>query len=266
MTDASGLLDAQPSPEYYFEYIILKDRPGLLGDIASLLGMLGFNILQLNGFAENRRGFLLKSERESNVAALKTIIAVMDDVELTALRAPYLRDKIALRHGRFIERSNEETKTYRFVRDELGVLVDFLGELLKRPGRQVIGVRGQPRVGKTESIVAASVYANKRWVVVSSTLLKETVLRDLPKQMTGSNIVYMMDGAVSMARGDESHQRVVDEVLRMPVPIIIEHPDLFVRNRREGWSMFDCILELRRDPDEEIVTDWSTAEDSMWQD
>lgn len=244
---------AETEAEYYFEYRITKDRPGLLGDISSMLGMIGFNIVQLNGFSEDKRGFLVKAGKIENVQILKDIVGAMDDVVLTALRPPGLRDRISLRHGRFIERSDDtETKTYRFVRDELGVLVDFLGELLKRPGRQVIGVRGQPRVGKTESIVAASVYANKRWVVVSSTLLKQTVMRELSPNLCGPNIVYMIDGAVSTSREDEEHRRVVDEVLRMDVPVVVEHPDLFVATVRQGWSLFDCILELRRDPDEDI--------------
>ena len=35
--------------EWYFEYEIHKNRPGLLGDVSSLIGMLGINIVTING-------------------------------------------------------------------------------------------------------------------------------------------------------------------------------------------------------------------------
>ena len=38
-----------------------------------------------------------------------------------------------------------------------------------------------PRVGKTESIVAGSVCAHKRWLFISSTLIKQTVRSSLIK-------------------------------------------------------------------------------------
>jgi hypothetical protein len=262
-------MDGQPTPteqiEVYFQYRILKDRPGLLGDIASLLGMLGFNILQLGGVSEESRGFLLQTRRKENVEVLRSIVNTLEDVEVAALRTPSLRDRMALRHGRFIERSDAEMRTYRFVRDELGVLVDFLGEILKRPGRQVIGVRGQPRVGKTESIVAASVYANKRWTFVSSTLLKQTLLKEMPNNaLYAGNLVYIIDGAVSTLRGDDAHLRVVDEVLRQQAPIVIEHPDIFIKRTHYQWKVFDLLIELRRDPNETIESDLYEQEAARW--
>lgn len=251
--------------EVYFQYRIIKDRPGLLGDIASLLGMLGFNILQLGGVSEEGRGFLLQTKRPESVAVLRGIVDSLEDVEVAAVRTPTLRDRIAIRHGRFIERSDETMRTYRFVRGELGILVEFLGELLKRPGRQIIGVRGQPRVGKTESIVAASVYANKRWTFVSSTLLKQTMIKEIPSsELFNESFVYIIDGAVSTLRGDESHMRVVEEVLRSQVPVVIEHPDIFVKRSYFGWSLFDLIIELRRDPDELIQSDAYEQEAARW--
>lgn len=262
-------LDAEvvkPESEFYFQYQIVRDRPGLLGDIASLLGMLGFNILQLGSVSEVGRGFLLKTNRAESVDVLRLMAETMEDVKLTALREPSLRDRMALRHGRFIERSDTETRTYRFVRDELGVLVDFLGELLKRSGHRVIGVRGQPRVGKTESIVAASVYANRRWTLVSSTLLKQTILRELPDYELDSNaFVYIIDGAVSTLRGDEKHWQVVEEVLTLPGPVVIEHPDIFVKRSHFGWDVFDMIIELRRNPEELIQYEAYEREAARWQ-
>ena len=251
--------------EVYLQYRIIKDRPGLLGDVASLLGMLGFNILQLGGVSDTGRGFLLKTRQVESVEVLRTMIEALDDVELTGLRPPSLRDRMALRHGRFIERSDTEARTYRFVRDELGVLVDFLGELLKRSGRQIIGVRGQPRVGKTESIVAASVYANKRWTLVSSTLLKQTILRELRNhEVASAEFVYIVDGAVSALRGDERHLELVDQVLRFPAPVVIEHPDIFVKHTRYGWDVFDLLIELRRDPEEAILYEAYEQEAARW--
>ena len=43
----------------------------------------------------------------------------------------------------------------------LGILVDFMAEIFKQDGHKLIGIRGMPRVGKTESVVASSVCANK---------------------------------------------------------------------------------------------------------
>ena len=40
------------------------------------------------------------------------------------------------------------TKTFRFEREDLGLLVDFLAELFKEDGHKLIGIRGMPRVGK----------------------------------------------------------------------------------------------------------------------
>ena len=255
----------KPVSEFYFQYRIRHDRPGLLGDIASLLGMLGFNIMQLGGISKDARGFLLQTDRPQNVEVLKTMLESLDEVELAALRTPSLRDRLALRHGRFIERSDTEMRTYSFVRDELGVLVDFLGELLKRPGRQVIGLRGQPRVGKTESVVAASVYANKRWLFVSSTLLKQTMLKNLPEgEFLTDNFVYIIDGAVSSLRGDEAHLMCVDDVLRQPAPIVIEHPDIFVKHSGYNWDIFDLIIELRRETNEVIEYELYEQEASRW--
>lgn len=260
------LVDGSTDSQIYFQYRIRKDRPGLLGDIASLLGMLNFNILQLSSVSDDSRGFLLHTEHPETVSILRNIVDALEDVDVVALRTPSMRDRIALRHGRFIERSDTEMRTYRFVRGELGVLVDFLGELLKRPGRQVIGVRGQPRVGKTESIVAASVYASKRWTFVSSTLLKQTLLRDIPSdEFLTDGFVHIIDGAVSTLRGDEAHQRVLEQVLRLPVPIVIEHPDIFVKRSRFGWSLFDFLIELRRDPDEAIHYEEYEKEAAAWQ-
>ncbi|WP_018133387.1 DUF3388 domain-containing protein [Effusibacillus pohliae] len=240
--------------EWYLEYHIHKNRPGLLGDIASLLGMLSINIVTVNGVEDANRGFLIRTNDRQKIAVLRTILRTIENITITALRQPTLLDRLALRHGRFIRREAENDKTYKFTRDELGILVDFMGELLKKQGHQVIGIRGMPRVGKTESIVAASVYANKRWTFISSTLLRQTVRHSLADDELGNDrMVYILDGIVSTMRSTEQHRRLVREIMRMDVPKVIEHPDIFVRETEYGWDLFDRIIELRNTEDEVIT-------------
>lgn len=240
--------------EWYLEYHIHNNRPGLLGDIASLLGMLSINIVTINGVDDQHRGFLIRTNDGQKVAVLRSMLRTIDSIQITALRQPTLLDRLALRHGRFIQRESENEKTYKFTRDKLGILVDFLGELLKKEGNQVIGIRGMPRVGKTESIVAASVYANKRWSFISSTLLRQTVRHTLADdELISENMVYILDGIVSTLRSTEQHHRLVREIMRMDAPKVIEHPDIFVRETEYDFDVFDKIIELRNTEDE-IIT------------
>lgn len=242
--------------EWYLEYHIHKDRVGLLGDIASVLGMLSINILTISGVEEYKRGLLVWTDDPSRMETLQILMRQVDNITVTALRPPTLLDRLALRHGRLIERDYGEYKTYRFTRADLGILVDFMGEHLKTPGHQVMGIRGMPRVGKTESIVAASVYAGKRWTFVSSTLLKQTIRKELDEdEYSIEDHVYIIDGIVSTVRGNEDHMRLVRRVLRLPAPKIIEHPDIFVSHTEFRWDLFDRIIELRNSSDEEISYD-----------
>ncbi|MDS8744580.1 DUF3388 domain-containing protein, partial [Streptococcus pneumoniae] len=96
------------------------------------------------------------------------ILSTIETIAVTKFREPKLRDILAVRHGRYIQRDADDRKTFRFVRDELGLLVDFMAEIFKQEGHKLVGLRGMPRVGKTESIVAASVSANKKWIFLSS--------------------------------------------------------------------------------------------------
>src|SRR5699024_12324402 len=109
---------------------------------------------------------------------------------------PSILDRHAVRHGKYIHRDREDRKTDRFVRREFGLVVDFMAELFKTEGPRVIGVRGMPRVGKKESIVAGSVSANKKWLFVSSTLLKQTVRNQLIEGEYGEDDIYIIDGVV----------------------------------------------------------------------
>ncbi|MBA4494404.1 DUF3388 domain-containing protein [Paenactinomyces guangxiensis] len=241
--------------EWYLEYQIHKNRPGLLGDIASLLGMLSINILTINGVEDDRRGMLLRTEDHEKIEALKQILTRINNITITALRPPKLVDRMAVRHGRYLDRCLEDKRTYRFTRDELGLLVDFMAELFKKDGHQLIGVRGMPRVGKTESVVASSVCANKRWTFVSSTLLRQTVRSQLAHDEMSNHHVYIIDGIVSTLRSTERHDLLVREIIRMNATKVIEHPDVFVSETEFTMDDFHYIIELRNHPDETITYD-----------
>lgn len=246
--------------QWYMEYKIHKNRPGLLGDIASLLGMLEVNILTINGVEDRTRGMLLQTDNDEKIALLGSLLKKVDNITVNALRPPKLVDILAVRHGRYIARDSDDRKTFRFTRDELGMLVDFLGELFKREGHQVIGVRGMPRVGKTESIIAGSVCANKRWTFVSSTLLRQTVRTRLSDVERSESHIFIIDGIVSTIRSNERHAALLEEVMAMPCTKVIEHPDFFVKETRYDYRLFDCIIELRNTPDEEITYDSINAD------
>lgn len=239
--------------EWYFEYEIQVNRPGLLGDIASLLGMLRVNIVSINGVDEARRGMLLITENDEAIQRFITIVSTMENIHVTKFREPKVRDRLAVRHGTYIERDQDERNTFRFVRDELGILVDFMAELFKKDGHKLIGIRGMPRVGKTESVVAASVCANKKWIFLSSTMIKQTIRNRLIGDEFNANNIFILDGAVTRRTTDERHQQLVREVMSVPAIKVVEHPDLFVQNSQYKIEDFDYIIELRHHPDE-IIT------------
>ncbi|WP_020615217.1 DUF3388 domain-containing protein [Paenibacillus daejeonensis] len=238
--------------QWYMEYKIHKNRPGLLGDIASLLGMLEVNIITINGVENRTRGMLLQTDDDEKIELLGKMLKKVDNITINALRPPKLVDILAVRHGRYIERDSDDKKTFRFTRDELGLLVDFLGEIFKREGNQVIGLRGMPRVGKTESIIAGSVCASKRWAFVSSTMLRQTVRSQLSEEEMDPGNIFIIDGIVSTVRSNEKHYSLLQEIMAMPSTKVIEHPDIFVKESHYDHSIYDCIIELRSTPDEEI--------------
>lgn len=241
--------------EWYLEYEIVINRPGLLGDISSLLGMLSINIVTINGVDEGRRGLLILAKDDDQIERLESILNTMDTIRVIKIREPKLRDRMAVRHGRYIQRDADDKKTFRFVRDELGLLVDFMAELFKQEGHKLIGIRGMPRVGKTESVVASSVCANKRWLFVSSTLLKQTIRNQLIEDEYNADNLFIIDGIVSTRRANERHWQLVREIMRLPAVKVVEHPDIFVQNTEYTMDDFDYIIELRNNPNEEIVYD-----------
>jgi hypothetical protein len=245
--------------QWYMEYRIHKNRPGLLGDIASLMGMLEINIMSINGVEDRTRGMLLQTDDDETIELMGKMLSKVDNITITALRTPKLVDILAVRHGRYIERDSDDRKTFRFTRDELGLLVDFLGEIFKRDGNQVVGLRGMPRVGKTESIIAGSVCSNKRWNFVSSTLLRQTVRNQMSEDELNPNNIFIIDGIVSTMRSNEKHHSLLKEIMAMPSTKVIEHPDIFIRESEYDYNTFNYIIELRNSPDEEISYDSFTT-------
>ncbi len=247
--------------EWYLEYEIQVNRPGLLGDISSLLGMLRVNIATINsvdaGYVGDdgggRRGMLLTTEDDAQIKRFELIASTMETIKLVKIRPPKLSDRLAVRHGRYILRDSEDRKTFRFLRNELGILVDFMAELFKEKGHKLIGIRGMPRVGKTESVVAASVCANKKWIFLSSTMIKQTVRSSLMGDEFSDNNIFILDGIVSRKASDERHLQLVREMMRIPSIKVVEHPDIFVQHSEYDIEDFDYIIELRTDPDQEIT-------------
>jgi hypothetical protein len=247
--------------EWYLEYQILINRPGLLGDISSLLGMLRIKIDKINGVDKDRRGLLLLVRDDYQIKRVEPILHTMETIRVLKLRKPEVTDRLALRHGRYLERDKNNRKIFKFVRSEIGLLVDFLTELFKEETHKLIGIRGMPRVGKTESIVAASVSANKRWIFVSSTLLKQTVRHQLIADEYNENNIFVIDGIVSARRADERHWQLIREIMANQAVKVIEHPDIFIKYTEYSLDSFDYIIELRNEPDEEIS--YQTLEDHL---
>jgi len=234
----------------YLEYDIQQNKPGLLGAVTTLIGMLDLNILSVSGIGLTRRGLLLQVQSETKVRALHEALIEVGAIKVTAFRPPTLTDRIALRHGKRLAMTETNPPTYRFVREDLGVLVDFLGDTLVDGGNHVIGIRGMPRVGKTEAAIAACVYANKRWILLSSTIIRQTIRTELLLDES-ENSIFLIDGITSTTRGNNEHWALIQEVLQMPTLKIIEHPDVFLRDGRLEVD-FDFIIEIRHHEDDLI--------------
>ncbi|RKD24292.1 hypothetical protein BEP19_07785 [Ammoniphilus oxalaticus] len=238
---------------WYLEWEIHRNNPGLLGDIAAVLGMLTINIQTINGVEPCKRGMLIQTDDDEKINLLKSVLDALEDITVTALRKSTVMDTLAVRHGKYSVQDTREEKIFRFARDEIGLLVEFMGEIFKKNGHQLIGVRGMPRVGKTEAMIAASVSANKRWTLVSSTLLRQTARNQLAMNEWAGESVYIIDGVVSTLRGTNKHRKLMEKVLALEATKVIEHPDIFARETGGSLADFDYIIELRNHPDEEIT-------------
>jgi len=254
--------------EWYIEYIIHKDRPGLLGDISSAMGMFNINITSINGISDNRRGLIIKTDKMEKLDILKLVLLNTENITITAFRAPKFYDRLKIRHGHIIEHEKDfeqNMTTFRFVREEIGILVDLFSELFKHEGHRVIGVRGMPRVGKTESIIAGCVTANKKWMFLSSTLLKQTIRSNLMKEEFSSDFIYIIDGIVSTRRANERHMALIREIMSYPVIKVIEHPDIFIQETGYNLIDFDYIIELKNNVNEEISYDVISSDYSTYE-
>lgn len=238
--------------EQYLEYENVINRAGLLGDISSLLGNLGISINTINGVEKTRRGLIVRTDDIDKLRRFVYISQYVDDINIIKVREPQVRDRLAVRHGRFIKR-DEDKKTYRFTRDEIGILVDFLGEIFLEKKHRLIGIRGMPRVGKTESIVAASVTAKKKWLFLSSTLIKQTERKSLLKGEYDDGNVFIIDGAVTANSSNREHKNLIRELMSFPAVKVVEHPDLFNDDMKYTMDDFDYIIELREHEDQKIT-------------
>src|SRR5699024_7156404 len=187
--------------------------------------MLSINIIMINGIERSKRGMLIISENNAHIERIKHILEHVDSVRITKLRKPKLRDRLAVRNGKYLARDSTDHKTSHFVREEFRLRGDFMSELFTSEGHKLIGVRGMPRVGKTEVIVAGSVSANKKWLFVSSTLLKQTVRNQLIEGEYGEEYIYILDGIVSQKRASEKHWQLIREIMSIPTTKVVEHPD-----------------------------------------
>lgn len=239
--------------EQYMEYEILNNRPGLLGDISSLLGNLGISINTINGVENRRRGLLVRTDEMNKLKRFQNMSRYIDDIKMLKVRNPQVRDRLAVRHGRFIKRAEEDKKVFRFTREEIGILVDFLAEIFQEKGHRLIGIRGMPRVGKTESVVAGSVTAKKKWLFLSSTLIKQTERTSLLKGEYNDGNVFIIDGAVTTNSTKEKHNQLIREIMNFPAIKVVEHPDLLVQGLQYKIDDFDYIIELREDENQEIT-------------
>lgn len=223
-----------------------------MGSVTTLLGMLNINILKVTSVGEIRRGFLIESNEANKIEALARTLSQVDNIKLTVLREPTLLDMIALQHGVRLQVANTCPPTYCFVRGELGLLINFLGDILKEGGQKTIGIRGMPRVGKSEASIAACVYANKKWTLISSTIIRQTMRTQLSPEESAEDTIYLIDGITSTSRGTPAHRQLLNQILTGPGIKIVEHPDVLIRDGGYPSSTFDLIVELRNYPDQEI--------------
>ena len=73
--------------------------------------MLGISIITINGVIR-RRGLLIKTDSLEKVTRFENIIHELKEIEITKLRIPELRDRLAVRHGRYIEQDAGDKKHF----------------------------------------------------------------------------------------------------------------------------------------------------------
>ena len=239
----------------YLEYKIVKNRPGLLGDLASYFGLLNLNISKISSIDEKYRGLLIELD---NIEMKDTILKSLDrveELEITSLREPRLLDLFALKHGIKITEGEKEGY-YKFSRENLHFLIDFVSEYLRNKSKAVIGFKGSPRVGKTETAIATAVHANKKWQLLSSTLLRKVARTKIADEMLNDETIFIIDAITTFHRSTADHVKFIRrKILPANVPKIIEHPDILVQETDFSIDDFDMIVEIVDDNSPEKYLD-----------
>ena len=78
------------------------------------------------------KGFTYQNDKLEKVERFEQIVKEINEIDITKLRIPELRDRLAVRHGRYIEQDADDKKTFKFEREDLGLLVDFWLNFLKK--------------------------------------------------------------------------------------------------------------------------------------
>ena len=79
-------------------------------------------------------------------------------------------------------------------------------------------------------------------VCISSTFLKQTIRDELIEGEYDDDNIYMIDGAVSLKRGNDRHWSLIREIMQYTAVKVIEHPDLFVQKGEYSITRFRIIL------------------------
>lgn len=230
--------------EIYLEYKIKKNRLGLMGDVTSLFGMLGLNIKRVGSIPPDRRAFILEVPSAKYLLPLKSTLSRTDMLEIIAMHSPTYLDYLTLRHGRKISQQGHPP-TYHFHRGELPLLIDFIGESLEQIKNPRIGIKGSPRIGKTEVAIAACVHANRRWVLFSSTFLRQIAREKINLERLEEKSVIIIDALTSFFRSGYQHQLLLKQILQTKQPLIIEHPQVLLKEMGQEHTFFDLLIHLK---------------------
>lgn len=230
-------------PTYYLEYKIINNRPGLLGDLASLFGLLKINIETIASIESGCRGLLINIRDKKTKENLYNTLLGVDDLQINVFREPNLFDLLALKHGKKIKKE-KSSNYFSFTRDNLELLIDFLSEYLRSKDYALIGFKGSPRIGKTETAIAASIHANKNWQLISSTLLRKIARTKISENLLNTKSVFIIDAITTFYRSNSEHISLVKKILKMNIPKIIEHPEVIVKETEYKWDDFDLLIEL----------------------
>lgn len=226
--------------EWYIEYRIKEDNKD--EEILCLLKKLSTKIFTLK-FTNNDTRVLFCNTPIEGEHRFCSYLKNIEGISIISIRESNVFDRLSIYYG--WKQESTKNNTFCFTRNELSVLVEFMGNLFKEKNNIMIGIRGLPRVGKTEVIIAASVYAEKRWLLLSSTLQRQIVRNHLTKDELSEDNVYIIDGIISTMRGTEKHKKLVKNILKLESPKVIEHPDIFIRETEYTLNDFDYIIELR---------------------